>query len=55
MLSEKAKPASNHDGDAEEMRPKESERCPPPTSKPSALKMSLSMLTIIAHIEGPGH
>lgn len=54
MLSEKAKPASNHDGDAEEMRQKESKRCPP-TSKPSALKMSLSMLTMIAHIKGPGH
>lgn len=54
MLLEKAKPASNHDGDAEEMRQKESKRCPP-TSKPSALKMSLSMLTMIAHIKGPGH
>lgn len=53
MLSEKAKPASNHDGDAEEMRQKESEHFPPP--KPSALKMSLSVLTMIAHIKGPGH
>ncbi len=54
VLSEKARPASNHDGVAEEMRQKESERCPP-SSKPSALKMSLSMLTMIAHTKGPGH
>ncbi|KAI2652773.1 Protein CBFA2T1 [Labeo rohita] len=39
VLSEKAKPASNHDGDAEEMRQKESEHCPP-SPKPSALKIA---------------